>query len=232
MEFEGRRFVWHAVEPDENGEAQWPVVTTMVANADDYAAERLAMERFLSALAYTTHHPIEVVISGGAGWKQEMDTPSVAALRRGYGDFLNSAPGEIVTVGDDRLMTVLGYYRDGLNTESPFYKFLAFWNALDVACEDFEDGLPSWIRATAPTYAHFRGDVAAPIGDWWDHLQNDRRSAVAHAVRDGRGEELDPNDPADREKLGTDARFLDELVQVRIRERWGDYAVWRRPRPV
>jgi hypothetical protein len=68
------------------------------------------------------------------------------------------------------------------------------------------------------------------VDDWWDYLQNDRRSAVAHAVRDGSGEELDPNDPEDRDKLGTDATFLDELVQVRIRERWGDYAVRRRPR--
>jgi hypothetical protein len=231
MEFEGRRFVWHAVGPDDDGEARWPVVTTMVADADDYTAERLATERFLSALAFTTHHPIEVLITGGGGWKQEMDTPSVGALRRGYGDHLNDAPAEIVTVEDDRLMTVLGYYRDGLNTGSPFYKFLAFWNALDVACEDFEGGLPPWIRATAPRYAHVRGEAAPPADDWWDYLQNDRRSAVAHAVRDpDRGEELDPNDPADRGKLGTDARFLDELVQVRIRERWGDYAVWRRRR--
>jgi len=231
MEFEGRRFVWHAVGPDDDGEARWPVVTTMVADADGFAAERLAMERFLSTLAYTTHQPIEVVIRGAAGWPQELDPPSVAATRRGLADHLNPAPAEIVTVEDDRLMIVLGYYRDGLNTGSPFYKFLAFWNAIDVACEDFEGGHGSWLRAKAPIYAHLRGDVAPPVDDWWDYLQNDRRSAVAHAVREpGRGEGLDPNDPEDRDKLGTDARFLDELVQVRIGERWGDYAVWRRPR--
>jgi hypothetical protein len=231
IEFEGRRFVWHAVGADYDGEARWPVVTTMVADPDDPAAERLATERFLSTLAYTTHQPIEAVIWGRAGWPQEMDPPSVAAMRRGLADHLNPAPAELVTVGDDRLIVVLGYYRDGLNTVSPFYKFLAFWNALDVACENFEGALPAWVRANAPNHVHLRGQAAEPVDDWWDYLQNDRRSAVAHAVREpDRGEELDPNDPDDRDKLGTDASFLDELVQVRIRERWGDYAVWRRRR--
>jgi exopolyphosphatase/guanosine-5'-triphosphate,3'-diphosphate pyrophosphatase len=34
---------------------------TMVADPDDYAAERLAMERFLSALTYSAHQPIQVL---------------------------------------------------------------------------------------------------------------------------------------------------------------------------
>jgi hypothetical protein len=232
IEFEGRRFVWHAVGVDEQGEAHWPVVTTMAERADDYWAERMAMERFLSALAYTTHQPIEVVIWGATGWASEMARPTVGALRRGYGDYLSPAPLEVVTVGDDRLMTVLGYYRDGLNTDGPFYKFLAFWNALDVACEDAAGGLRAWVEAAAPRYKHVRGQGASQVEDWWNYLQNDRRNAVAHAIREpGRGEELDPNDPDDRGKLGTDARLLDELVQARIQERWGDFAVWRRPRP-
>lgn len=227
IEFRGERFVWHG-----RGEDAWPVVTTMVADADDYGAERLATERFLSALAFMTHHPIEDVIAGGAGWKQEMDTPLVNAPRRGLGDHITPAPAEVVVVDDDRLMIVLGYYREGLNNASPFYKFLAFWNALDVACENVDGGLPPWLRAQAEQYAHVRGQGAPAVDDWWDHLQNDRRSAVAHAVRDaGRGVELDPNDPVDRGKLGTDALLLDQLVQVRVHERWGAHPVYGRPRP-
>jgi hypothetical protein len=146
IEFEGRRFVWHALGPNAEGEDRWPTVTTMVVDSNDYAAERLAMERFLSAVAYWTSQPIESLTSGGAGGTQEMDPPVVNALRRGYGNSLYDTPSELVVIDDARLKRVLGYYREGLNTESPFFRFLAFWNALDVACDDYPGRLPAWIR--------------------------------------------------------------------------------------
>lgn len=230
IEFEGRRYVWHEPGPDPDGEARWPVVTTMVADPDDYAAERLAIQRFLSALTYWTSMSIEVVGGpGGAGGTTELDPPVVSALRRGLANHIYNAPGEMVVTNDPSLRRVLGYFREGENTESPFFRFLAFWNALDVACEDV--GLRAWIRANAARFAHHRGDAAQTPSDWWDYLQDERRSAVAHAVRDpGRGPELDPDDPEDRVKLYSDSRFIRELVRERVRERWGDYAVQPRRR--
>jgi hypothetical protein len=189
------------------------------------------MERFLSALSYWSQQPIEVITAGGAGYPQEMDPPVVNALRRGFADHLHAAPSELVVTDDAALKRVFGYYRDGLNTGSPFFKFLAFWNALDVAVEDYEGRLPAWIRATLPNYAQLRGGDDPPPDDWWEHLQNERRSAVAHAVRDrDRGPDLDPDDPDDQGKLGRDARMLEQLVRLRIHERWGDQLIWPRPR--
>lgn len=231
IEFECRRFVWHEHGPTDEGEPLWPTVTTMVADSNDYAGERLAMERFLSALAYWTEQPIEVVNAGGSGGAREMDQPVAIALRRGLGNHLHTAPLELVAIDDPRLKRIFGYYRDGLNTGSPFFKFLAFWNALDIATEDFEGGLPAWLRARLPQYAHLRGGNDPAPDDWWEHLQNERRSAVAHAVRDpGRGPDLDTDDESDRSKLGRDARMLQTLVQIRVHERWGDHPVWARPR--
>jgi hypothetical protein len=83
IEFEGRRFVWHENEHDVDGTEYMPTVTTMVADPGDYASEREAVERFFSALAYSTRTPIEAFTSGGAGWKQEMDSPFVRQPRRG-----------------------------------------------------------------------------------------------------------------------------------------------------
>jgi hypothetical protein len=229
IEFEGRRFVWHALGPNAEGEDRWPTVTTVVADADDYAGERLAMERFLSALSFWTRQPIEVVTAGGAGFPQEMDAPVVNGLRRGLANHLYEAPREIVVANDVQLKRVLGYFREGLNTESPFFSFLAFWNALEVACDDYPEGLPGWIRTTAPRCAHLRGGNDPPPADWWEHLHNERRSAVAHAVREpGRGPDLDPDDPDDQGKLGRDARMLEDLVSLRIHERWGAHPVWQR----
>jgi hypothetical protein len=229
IDFEGRRFVWHALGPNDDGDDRWPVVTTMVADAGDYEGERVAMQRFLSALAFSTSQPVEVLTEGGAGWPLEMDRPVVNALRRGFANHLFRAPGEVVVEQDDRLRLVLGHFREGLNSGSPFFTFLAFWNALDVASEDYDGGMPSWIRATAPDHAHLRPGQEPQPDDWWTYLQNDRRSAVAHAVRDpGRGVDLDPDDPNDRAKLAGDTRMLQSLVEARVRERWGTYAVWMR----
>ena len=146
VEFEGRRFVWHAVPTDESGDDYWPVVTTMIEDPNDYESERLATERFLSAMSYWTDHRIEAVSSGAAGSLEETDRPVVSAPRRGLADHLSETPGELVVIDDLRLKLVFAYYREGLNTGSPLFKFLAFWNALDVACEDYEGGLPAWIR--------------------------------------------------------------------------------------
>jgi hypothetical protein len=232
IEFEGQRFVWHAVPIGDGGEEYWPTITTVISDSDDYAAERLAMERFLSAVAYLLHQPIVVATAAGAGVPEEFDLPVAHALRRGLGDHVHEAPAEVVIVDDDRLRLVLGYYREGLGTASPYFRFLAFWNALDVATEDFAGGLPAWLRTTMPTYAHLRGGDDPPPADWYDHLSDERRHAVAHAVREpGRPHDLDPDDPDAQGRFARDARLFDQLVQIRVRERWGDYAVTQRRRP-
>jgi hypothetical protein len=231
IEFEGRRFVWHAVPVGDGGEEYWPTVTTVFHDRDDYAAERLAMERFLSALAYLLHQPIVVLTGAGAGVPAEFDPPVAHALRRGLGDHIHEAPAEVVCVDDDRLRLVLGYYREGLGTISPYFKFLAFWNALDVATEDYSGRLPAWIRATVPAYAHLRGGDDPPPADWFDHLSDERRHAVAHAVRDpGKPQDLDPDDPDTQGRFTRDCRLFDHLVQMRVQQRWGDHAIYFRRR--
>jgi hypothetical protein len=222
--FEGRRFVWHVI-PDDAGGGWFPTVTTMVANVDDYSAERLAMERFLSAVSWWTTRGIEFETAAGAGVPQEKDPPVATARRFGFGVSVSEAPHELVVLDDPALKRVLAYCREGLNTGAAFFRFLAFWNALDIACDDNDGGLPVWINATMPNFAHLRGGVQPPPDDWWEHLNNDRRHAVAHAVRDGRGPEIDPDDPDDRAKLWTDARLLKDLVGIRVHERWGNHPV-------
>jgi len=264
MEFEGRRFLWHDVPslrvdltpPSVLGRAReflvealrhaarsldravwqerWPTVSTPINDANDYEAERLAMARFLSALAYETRQGMEVVTGGGAGVPAEFDPPVATAVRHRLGAYMQDAPAEVVVVDDDRLRLVLGYYREGLGTESPYFRFLAFWNALEVACEDVSGPpnrqLETWIRQAMrafPPRSHIK-----PPADWWDHLWNERRSAVAHATRDPkRGvPDLDPDDPDSRSSFWNDAGMLDDLVRRRVGERWGQHAVYFRRR--
>jgi hypothetical protein len=84
IKFEGRRFVWPG-NSSRAGVEMWPTVTTVITDSDDYAAERLAMARLLSALSYRLGQPIDVVSAGGASVASELDRPSrapnVAAAR-------------------------------------------------------------------------------------------------------------------------------------------------------
>jgi hypothetical protein len=264
IEFEGRRFVWHAVPPLETdlggrtgllhrvrrhlaeglGRAarkletvhrqdRGPTVTTPIDDMDDYEAERLATARFLSAVVYETREAVEVQAGGGAGVPAEFDPPVATALRR-FGDRIVHAPAEVVVVRDDQLRLVLGYYREGVGTDSPYFKFLAFWNALEVAAEDVRAGRATWVRSTMASNAGLGDHVDPPPADWWDRLENERRHAVAHAIRDPARfpgvTDLDPDDPALRSSFYNDARLLDDLVRLRVRERWGDRAVYFRRR--
>jgi hypothetical protein len=75
------------------------------------------------------------------------------------------------------------------------------------------------------------GSILAPRhvnDDWWTHVFNERRSAIAHAVRDpDRPEDLDPDGPDMQGRFGLDAPLLDDLVHMRVQERWGQHAVMR-----
>jgi hypothetical protein len=230
IEFEGRRFVWHATHVGPDGEELWPTVTVMVADADNYGVERGAMMRFLSTLSFHTGLPIEVH-SEGASPRAEMARPMWIQPRSGQVPHLHLAPLELV-VGrdDDRLQTVLGYYRDGQATESGLFRFLAFYNALEVACEDYPGRMQGWLLAAPRHEYHW---VDGRPADLWDYLQEEGRHAVAHAIRDpARGvPDLNPNDPAVRARFHGDSRWLSALVRDRVEERWGPYAVWGRPRP-
>jgi hypothetical protein len=230
IEFENRRFVWHVTPPTEEGDERWPTVTTMIEDPDDYEVERLAMARLLSAIAFETQQGIEVLSGGAAGVLEELDRPVATALRRGVGSRLHQAPAEVVVADDERLRLVLGYYREGVGTGSPYFRFLAFWNALDVACEDLQGGMGAWIRDTMNEIPGLAHHAESPPADWWEHLLTERRHAVAHAVRDPeRGvSDLDPDDPESRARFYQDARLLDNLVGLRVRQRWGDHAVYFR----
>jgi hypothetical protein len=229
IEFKARRFVWHATHAGPDGEECWPTVTTLVENADDYEAERVAMQRFLSAASFYWQEELEVINQAGAGWPGEMDRPVAVSTRSGDIRHLHEAPLELIIEGDARLTRLMAYYRDAAATGSPFYRFLGFYNALDVACEDYPGRLREWVRANAHTHAYRWGDEGQP-DDVWAYIQEESRHAVAHAVRHGGLPELDPDEPDARARFHRDADLLADFVRDRVSERWGPYAVRERRR--
>jgi hypothetical protein len=154
IRFEHRDFVWHPNrEAGPDGEDWWPGVTVVADDPRSFDPEKEAMHRFLSALAFHLHEPIEVLNLGGSGVSNPFDRPITRAARGGLGDRHELAPTEVAVVGDDRLRLVLALYREGLNSESPFYRFLSFWNALDAAHNADDSAVDAFIDAQSPRLA-------------------------------------------------------------------------------
>jgi hypothetical protein len=220
IEFEGRDFVWHpTLEPGPDGEEWWPGVTVVVKDHNNYDEEAELMHRFLSALTFELRQPIEVLNFGGSGQPDPLAPPVPRAARRGLGDLVVTAPLGVETVADQRLRHVLALYREGLNSESPFYRFLCFWNALEAVFDDNRTKVTRFLNENAPNYAR-RDDYDPPPSDWAEYLRNSSRNAIAHAVREPGRPVLDPDLPLDRERLYRDSRLLDDLVRAAIVERW------------
>src|SRR4051794_6375187 len=217
IDFEGRRFVWHAIERDEDGREYWPTVTTVVEEGYDSTEVARVFQWLFSALAFRTKASIGSVAEVVSD-RAEMEPAFLRLPRRGFANDIHFAPAEVIVEGDDRLRVCLGHLRDGLNSGSPFFRFLAFWNALDVACDDYEGGLDGWVASALSR----RGSV---------RLRESSRNAVAHAVRHPGRPDVDPDDPHDRHRLEGDAATVGRLVEQRIAQRWGEDAVTERRRP-
>jgi hypothetical protein len=215
--FGGREFVWHPSFTGAEDEEYWPNVTIVVNDPNDYEEEIALTERFLSAVAYEYRDGIEVLNSGGAGVPSRLDPPVARALRRGLGNRLNDAPAELVVQDDDRLRLVLALHREGIGSESPFYRFMAFWNALDAAFDNNEPALDSFLDEEGLKWAR---DEEHRTEGWAQHLRDSNRNAIAHAVRSPGKPLRDPDDPSDRARLWRDGRLLLDLLRSRVEARW------------
>jgi len=226
IQFRGRTFYWHAYHRDpDTGAANWPTIVTEVVG-DDWQEVRTATERFLSALSFETREPMTtrnvqgVGIGGGVKPKQR---PTAVWPRGEIPGRLVPAIEELIVADDDRLLLVLGYWRDGASTGSPFFRYLAYFNAIDVACDDYDGKMPAWVEAQTTEFAE---RLEPNPENLWTYLNEERRHAVAHATRsEGRPEDLDPNDAGMRMRFAMDSFVVSDLVRRRVDERWGRDAV-------
>lgn len=216
IEFDGQRFVWH---DQRQAESVAPVVTVMVANGDDYAPERLLANRFLSALSFAIDYPVAVLTVGATGYKGEVDRPLLGQPVSLDGLIVLPAPASIRVLADPRLRTVLGLYREGRAATSPFYRLLAFFNALDAAFDGRESPRDSFVAR------HAQIDGTAPSGGWGAYVRETFRNAVAHAVRSEGRPVLDPDDFDDWRAFSDVAEALRKLVRQRVEERWPEGVV-------
>lgn len=218
IEFDGRRFVWHALRTAHDDKLCWPVISVMIANVNNPDADLIATNRFISALVFVTKQAMSYVTSSTTGFKAELDPPFLGQPGAAP-TLLMEAPTEIVVEDDERLRLVIALIREAAAAESPFYRFLAFYNALDAAFDSVAGDRQSFIDAAL-------ADVDKPAGHhptftWSNYLHDSLRNAVAHTIRNRPGSRsLNPDDFADRRALDEASRHVEVLARRRVGERW------------
>lgn len=225
IEFEGRLFVWHAFEPRDDPDFGYeefgPSVTVVTHEDDDERAAANDLQRFLSALAFWLDQPAEAVSFGGSG-ETDPYHPAIARARRTHAGLLAAKPPDaIVLRPETNLRLAVGYYREGMNAGSPFYRFLAFWNCLDAAFNVETDSTPrdDFIRREAPRLAWRWDNSRHPFpADPASDLERDSRHAVAHVLRPPGRRTIDPDLAEDRVRLDLEANLLKWLVRRAIEQ--------------
>jgi hypothetical protein len=222
--FESRLFVWHSFEPPDGArlgqEQSGPTLAWSFDEGEDRDAQDAA-ERLLSALAFYLGQPAE---SLSYGISEATSPHEPATTRRARGDFgwaLTKPPSEIVVRAEPNVRVALAYYREGLNSGSPFYRFLSFWNCLDATFRILDRGTPE-DRGRMAFINSMREDVRpawrhSPLpADLAQALYKDSRNAVAHVLRDPHQRVVDPDRSEDRVRLRAEADVLQWIAREAI----------------
>jgi len=230
IKFEGRLFVWHVFEPRDDPifghEEDGPSVTTVLEDESDESAVATDLQRFLSALAFHHDQPAEAVSYGGSG-ETDPYHPAIWRERRTHAVWTISEPySEISLRPEKNVRLAIAYFREGLNADSPFYRFLAFWNSLDVVF-DAESDSPardSFLNSAAPRFAAAWNDHYLFPKNLAKALRDDSRHAIAHVLRRRGKTTIDPDEAYDRMRLDMESTLLHTLAGAAIREKY-PYAV-------
>lgn len=210
ISFEEREFVWH--DPDDEHD---PALTAL--HDDDRRVLRdvqEAAQRLLSALAFEMGVPIA---SQGAGTSNgELDArqrSSVHPPRSSYGLRLERAPSAVSVASDARVRLALAIYREALSANSPRYRFLAYWNAIEAALPARTERRP-FLNSRVPAEWRLRKSDPVPA-DPFTYFWERSRTPVAHAEM-GPSRVSNPDDPLEKARLETDADVLEPLVKIAI----------------
>lgn len=210
ISFEGLEFVWH--DPDEEHD---PALTVVHEDTRPvFRAVQEATQRLLSALAFETGLPIGTLGPGsGSGETDARWQAGVHPPRSSYGVRLRVAPSSVSVLADKRVRLALALHREALSANSPLYRFLAYWNAIEAAIPN-RTARRAFVDALVPPEWHRRKSDEVPKHPY-DYFWKRPRTAVAHGEH-GPGRVVNPDEPAERARLESDADVLEPLVRNAI----------------
>ena len=125
--------------------------------------------------------------------------------------------------------TSLGLFREGLASRSPFYRFLCYWNILNIPPRPDHDvaqwikGLPN--RVPTPFTTEKMGTIQQlqqSYGSLSHYLDEECRDAVAHVIRNNPARtSIDPNSFVDGVRIAEASDILFDVIHIYLKEELG-----------
>jgi hypothetical protein len=208
-------FTFH-IRPSMSEDAN--TIAVFVENDQQKAAAKLAINRFLSAMAWKDGQAY--MLLGGVGFgasrsakngKPPLD--NYRAKRRLPGRVISRFDFEhLQNPSDPKQKLALALYRDGLCSNSDFYTFLSFYKVINIG-KDKGPVQVAWINANLrelrdPASKRV-AELQTQFRDIGQYLYKQGRNAIAHAFATPIH---DPDDPAALESVALDLPVIRQLA--------------------
>lgn len=194
----------------------FPSVAIKLGPLDREAGERLIM-RFLSAVSWVEQKGIYVDgFTGG-----NIPRPMGRRQERGFSIQRDLDLSYLPSPDDERALLALALMREARGLNHPAFAFLSFYRVLEVAVPQRRR---EWIAATINEIKrpHFAREVVEALRganvDIAEHLTVSGRHAIAHAREEPL---IDPDDPSDTRRLGSELPLIEALAELAIEKELG-----------
>lgn len=217
VEFRGRVYRWK-----NRTLSEYPILISTYAAGETDQDVTLRSFKFMSHLTFQSEEGIESDF-----WVGSMShfNPSVSnPFRPGSFGFPEGAFREMKGKDQERLDFALSLYREGVSSNSAFYRMLNFYKVIQLAFVGKEvKDLVDWIDTNAPkvragTGKRFQGDVAKSGKKISGYLYEANRNAIAHVNLGGGKAVLDPDSLEDLHRVNSALPLVRELAREAIRQ--------------
>lgn len=209
LQFEGRTFRWINGTPESNA-----VLSIGYKDMNNPGEAEEAVNKLLTFLVWRHRVPIRKM-TGVGGPRRSL--PLTWGPRMSGG--LKVDPAYLLTEqktgASARRNLALALYKEGVNSESVFYKFLSFWKILEVAIPD-KTARWAWINANVSRAALHKEritEIMVQAPDIAEYLDYSGRCAIAHVFRQPF---VNPDDRTDNIRITKDVRVVEDLARAVI----------------
>jgi hypothetical protein len=202
------------------------VISVFVEHPKEIESARLTINRFLSAMAWKDGYQYVTLGHGESGASlADKETPRFnhsegRLIRHRVIDqfdfeFLQDPPHQ-------KQKLALALYREGLNSNLPFYQLLSFYKIINVGFRRPEEQM-AWINANLEKVRDSFGmqrleQLLATVSDVGKYLYVQGRTAIAHAFSDPI---KDPDAPVDVLAATRETDLMKSLAQIFIQDELG-----------
>lgn len=206
--FEGKTFRWINGTPESK-----PILSVGFKEMNKPKDAEISVNKLLSFLVWQHQIPIRKTY-GTSGPRRSIPLSWGPRMVGGLKIDAQHLLSRYVKSNSSKMELALSFYKEGLNSESVFYKFFNFWKIIEVAINQ-KKSRDDWIRSTSLHIRMEKQRVAEIMAreDIVVYLDYSCRSAIAHVYHEPF---IDPDDLEDNIRISKDVHLVEELARIAI----------------